>query len=300
MELVYLKNKNDNYNIVDDVIFNEFSISSRLRLKLIKNNKIFLNNIVSDTRNEIKPNDKITINLDFEEESSNIIPTKMNLDIMYEDDWILVVNKPAGIPVHPSILHYEDSLSNGIKYYFNSISLKKKIRPVNRLDLNTSGLVVFAKCEYIQESLSNQMKNNIFKKEYLALAYGIFNKKQGTINLPIARKENSIIERCIDETGQKSITHYEVLDEFENYSLVKCILETGRTHQIRVHMAAINHPLLGDTLYGNSSKFISRQALHCYKLSFIHPVTKKKISISCPIPNDMKINNQLKNINIQI
>ena len=112
MELVYIKNKNDNYNIVDDVIFNEFSISSRLRLKLIKNNKIFLNNIVSDTRNEIKPNDRITINLNFEEESSNIIPMKMNLDIMYEDDWILVVNKPAGIPVHPSILHYEDSLSN--------------------------------------------------------------------------------------------------------------------------------------------------------------------------------------------
>ena len=290
MELVYIKNKNDNYNIVDDVIFNEFSISSRLRLKLIKNNKIFLNNIVSDTRNEIKPNDKITINLDFEEESSNIIPTKMNLDIMYEDDWILVVNKPAGIPVHPSILHYEDSLSNGIKFYFNSIGLKKKIRPVNRLDLNTSGLVVFAKCEYIQESLSNQMKNNIFKKDYLALASGKFDIKQGTIDLPIARKENSIIERCIDENGQKSITHYEVLDEFENYSLVKCTLETGRTHQIRVHMSAINHPLLGDTLYGNSSRLITRQALHCYKLSFIHPITKKNITISCPIPNDMNIN----------
>ena len=291
MELVYLKNKNDNYNIVDDVIFNEFSISSRLRLKLIKNNKIFLNNIVSDTRNEIKPNDKITINLDFEEESSNIIPTKMNLDIMYEDDWILVVNKPAGIPVHPSILHYEDSLSNGIKYYFNSISLKKKIRPVNRLDLNTSGLVVFAKCEYIQESLSNQMKNNIFKKEYLALAYGIFDKKQGTINLPIARKENSIIERCIDETGQKSITHYEVLDEFENYSLVKCILETGRTHQIRVHMSSINHPLVGDGVYGtkNTQKSICGieligQCLHAKSIRFKHPITNKEMFIEAPLP----------------
>lgn len=117
--------------------------------------------------------------------------------------------------------------------------LKKKIRPVNRLDKDTSGLVIFAKCEYIQECLSNQMKNKEFIKEYLALVSGKFDIKSGTITLPIARKNGSIIERCIKENGQTSITHYEVLKEFENYSLVKCTLETGRTHQIRVHMSAI-------------------------------------------------------------
>ena len=126
MELVYIKNKNDNYKIIDDVILNEFSISSKLRLKLIKNNKIFLNNKTCDTRNLINPNDIITINLDFEEESSNIIPKKMDLDIIYEDEWLLAINKPSNIPVHPSILHFEDSLSNGIKWYFNSIKLKNK------------------------------------------------------------------------------------------------------------------------------------------------------------------------------
>ena len=145
----------------------------------------------------------------------------MELNTIYEDDWLLVVNKPAGIAIHPSILHYSDSLCNGIRFYFDTIGLKKKIRPVNRLDLNTSGLVVFAKCEYIQECLISQMKNNEFKKEYLAICKGYFEKKLGTINLPIARKENSIIERCISENGQPSITHYEVLKEFNNYSLIK-------------------------------------------------------------------------------
>lgn len=170
--------------------------------------------------------------------------------------------------------------------------LKKKIRPVNRLDLNTSGVIIFAKCEYIQEELSKQMQKNIFKKEYLCIVNGIFpsDKKLGTINLPIARKNGSIIERCISEDGQNSITHYEVLKEFKdkNYSLVKCLLETGRTHQIRVHMKELSHPLLGDTLYGTSSNLINRQALHSYLISFIHPVTKKEIKIMAKLPKDMR------------
>ena len=134
----------------------------------------------------------------------------------------------------------------GVKYYFEQIGLKRKIRPVNRLDLNTSGLIIFAKNEYIQECLIQQMTSNLFKKEYIAIVSGKFAnaEKSGTINLPIARKENSIIERCINKDGQKAITHYEVIKQYNKYSLVKCSLETGRTHQIRVHMAAISHPLI--------------------------------------------------------
>ena len=244
MEIEYVLKENNKYKTINDILDIEFGLSTRLRSKLIKNKRIFLNGNFCDTRTDIKLNDKITVNFDYEEESTNIVPTKMELSIIYEDEWLLVVNKPAGIAVHPSILHYDNSLSNGIKYYFESIGLKKKIRPVNRLDRNTSGIVVFAKCEYIQECLIKQMQNNQFKKNYLALVSGKLNPKSGTINLPIARKENSIIERCISENGQKSITHYEVLKEFDNYSLVKCILETGRTHQIRVHFSAISHPLL--------------------------------------------------------
>lgn len=244
MELVYIKNKEDNYISVNDVLKLEFKISSRLLLRLIKQKNIFLNNLPCDSRNTIKENDVIIVNMDFEEDNSNIVPFNIDLDIIYEDEWLLVLNKPAGYAIHPSILHYKDSISNGVKFYFDTIGLNKKMRPVNRLDKNTSGLVVFAKCEYVQECLSKQMNDKNFKKEYMAIVSGIFDKKQGIINLPIARKENSIIERCISENGQISITNYNVIKEFQNYSLVNCTLETGRTHQIRVHMAAIGHPLL--------------------------------------------------------
>lgn len=287
MEINYeIKN---NTQTINSTLQNELKISSRLLYKLIKLNKIELNHKPCDTRKIGTFGDTITINFDYEEDNSNIIPTKMNLNIIFEDDWLLVVNKPAGIAIHPSVLHYSDSLCNGIKFYFDKIGLKKKIRPVNRLDLNTSGLVVFAKCEYIQECLINQMKNNQFKKEYLAVCNGFFDKKSGTINLPIARKENSIIERCISENGQPAITHYEVLKEFDNYSLVKCSLETGRTHQIRVHMSAIGHPLLGDSLYGSISDLINRQALHCFNLQFIHPIYNNDLNFWGDLPNDFKI-----------
>ncbi len=287
MEINYeIKN---NTQTINSILQNELKISSRLLYKLIKLNKIELNHKPCDTRKTGNLEDTITVNFDYEEDNSNIVPTKMDLNIIFEDDWLLVVNKPAGIAIHPSVLHYSDSLCNGIRFYFDKIGLKKKIRPVNRLDLNTSGLVVFAKCEYIQECLINQMKNNQFKKEYLAVCDGIFNEKSGTINLPIARKENSIIERCISENGQTAITHYEVLKEFDNYSLVKCSLETGRTHQIRVHMSAIGHPLLGDTLYGSISDLINRQALHCYNLQFIHPVYNNDLNFFGDLPNDFKI-----------
>ena len=279
----------NNTQTINSILQNELQISSRLLYKLIKLNKIQLNHQPCDTRKTGTLGDTITINFDYEEDNSNIVPTEMDLNIIFEDDWLLVVNKPAGIAIHPSVLHYSDSLCNGIRFYFDKIGLKKKIRPVNRLDLNTSGLVVFAKCEYIQECLINQMKNNQFKKEYLAVCNGIFDKKSGTINLPIARKENSIIERCISENGQTAITHFEVLKEFNNYSLVKCSLETGRTHQIRVHMSAIGHPLLGDSLYGSISDLINRQALHCFNLQFIHPVYNNDLNFWGDLPNDFKI-----------
>lgn len=278
----------DNYNTVNDVLINEFQFSSRLMSKLIKNKKIYLNSSFCDTRKCINYNDEIIVDLSGKENNSNIVATNMDLDIIYEDDWFLVVNKKPGIAVHPSSLHYSDSLSNGIKFYFDKIGLKKKIRVVNRLDYNTSGIVVFAKCEYIHEQFSKQMMQHIFQKEYLCIINGFLNNSYGIIDLPIGRKQGSIIERCIDKNGQKSITHYEVLKTFSDYSLVKCILETGRTHQIRVHFSAIGHPLLGDTLYGIASNLINRQALHSNKIDLIHPITKEHLSFESLLPNDMK------------
>ena len=289
MELKYIVKENDIYQNVNEILSLEFNLSTRLTSKLIKSHSIYKNDLSIDTRSSVSTGDIIIVDLSSIEDNSNIVPTKMDLNIIYEDDWFLVVNKPAGIAIHPSRLHYDNSLSNGIKFYFNSIGLKKKIRPVNRLDLNTSGLVIFAKCEYIQECFSKQMLNSDFKKEYLCIVNGILNKKNDTIDLPIARKSGSIIERCIDKSGQRAITHYQVIKEFKNYSLVKCTLQTGRTHQIRVHMEAIGHPIVGDTLYGCASNLISRQALHSYRIECSHPVSKDKLTFLANIPEDFSI-----------
>ena len=289
MILTYIVTDNT-YNNINDILKEEFNISNKLFVKLINSNMVFLNEKNIDTRTKVNKNDVITVNLDLPEDNSNIVSTSIPLDILYEDNWLLILNKPAGMTVHPSLLHYDDSLSNGVKYYFDSINLEKKIRPINRLDYNTSGIVLFAKSEYIQEMLSKQMQDNQFKKEYLCLVDGILKKKSGILNFPIARKYGSIIERCVSSDGKPSITKYSILEEFEdqNFSLVKCILETGRTHQIRVHFTHIGHPLIGDTLYGNSSTLINRQSLHSYKVSFIHPITKKELTIISPLAEDIK------------
>lgn len=288
MELKYVIKEDDINKTINEILLNKFNFSNRLLTKLIKNKRIYLNSNVIDSRYKVNHVGIITVNLDFKEDNSNIIPIKMNLDIIYEDEWMIVVNKPSGVPIHPSRLHYEDSLSNGVKYYFDSIDLNKKIRPVNRLDLDTSGIVIFAKSEYIQEQFSIQMSKDIFKKEYLCIVEGYLNEKSGIINFPISRKEGSIIERTVNTSGKPSITHFNVLKEFDNYSLVNCKLQTGRTHQIRVHMKHFGHPILGDTLYGKKSNLIDRQALHSYKIECVHPVTKEKLIFIAKLPDDME------------
>lgn len=288
MELKYVVNNLSNYSSVRQVLKNEFNMSNRLITKLKQNKLIYLNDLETYLDKSLSIGDVVKCKLDFNESSDNIVSTKMNLDIIYEDDYFLVINKPFNMAVHPSILHYENSLSNGVKYYFESIGLNKKIRPVNRLDRDTTGIVIFAKNEYIQECLIKQMNSNSFYKEYVAILDGSLNNKQGTINAPISRKSGSIIERCIDENGVKAISHYEVIESKNNLSLVKFVLETGRTHQIRLHSKHIGHSIIGDTLYGNESNLISRQALHCHKTSFIHPITKNRIEFIAPLPQDMK------------
>jgi pseudouridine synthase, rluA family len=293
MNLSYQIDKDEHYDNVLHVLKEQFLLSDRLITKLKKANKIYLNDLPTYTKKSVTMGDTVSVLIDFEEDNSNIVASNIPLNIIYEDDYLLVLNKPANIAIHPSILHFDNSLSNGVKFYFDKLGLKKKIRIVNRLDRNTSGIVILAKNEYIQECLIKQMKTNEFKKEYLAIAKGILESKSGTLNFPIARKEGSIIERTVSSDGDSAITHYDVVKEFNNLSLVHIVLETGRTHQIRVHFSHIGHPILGDTLYGSPSKLINRQALHSYKLTFIHPVTKKVVSLEAPLPNDIKniINN---------
>ena len=269
--------------------------------------------------------DKVSFCLDYGEDNSNINPVDINLRIIYEDDSLLLVDKPPFMPIHPTAYHQNDTLANGVKYYYDKIGLNKKIRPVNRLDRNTSGLVLLAKNEYIQELLIRQMATGSFRKKYLGLVHGnledllidsyvkeiCYNKNsfisskyntlgkiEGIISAPISRKENSIIERKINKNGLSSKTNFKVIENYSDYSLLEFALETGRTHQIRVHTKFIGHPLLGDSLYGDSSTLISRQALHSYFISFIHPITGSFFEFTSELPEDMQnVINNLKNSN---
>ena len=209
MELTYKVNSSSNYINVRQVLKNEFNMSNRLITKLKQNKYIFLNNEETFLDKQINLNDIIKCNLDFNEISENIVATKMDLNILYEDNCFLIVDKPHNMAVHPSILHYENSLSNGVQYYFNKINLNTKIRPVNRLDRDTTGIVIFAKNEYIQECLVKQMKSNKFYKEYIAILEGIVEPKKGIINAASFRKPNSIIERCIDNKKRK-YSYYQI------------------------------------------------------------------------------------------
>ena len=210
--------------------------------------------------------------------------------VAYEDEDILIINKPAGLPVHPSLGHYEDTLANYCAWHYHN---ELVFRCVNRLDRDTSGLVLIAKNMLSAAGLSMQQQSRQIHRTYLAIVEGI-TPEQGTIDLPIARKKNSIIERCIDTiNGERAITHYHrlstvCLDGCE-YSLVQIQLETGRTHQIRVHMKAIGHPLPGDFLYNPNYKHIKRQALHSYRLEFTHPINGKALSFTQNIPSDFSL-----------
>ena len=289
MNLEY-KNIDNRYYTIRQVLKQEFNIANRFISRLKQEKAILLNNEPMYIDKKLTLNDIITVKIDFEEEKNNkIVPIKMNLDILYEDDCILIINKPPFMPVHPSSAHFTDTLSNGVQYYFDLKNTKHKVRLVNRLDMNTSGIVVFAKNSYIQEILISQMKNKTFHKEYIALVQGFWKYNKGTINAPIKRKENSIIERIVSPDGDIAITHFEKQQQYAEYSLIKFLLETGRTHQIRVHCQYVGNPILGDTLYGTSSGLINRQALHAYKISFIHPLNNKNTVINAPIPEDIRL-----------
>ena len=294
MKLKYVVKKDEHFDNIKEVLKTKFEISDRLLLKLKKNNLIFLNGSVANIKEPINSNDMVEISLDYDEDNTNIVPVKMDLKIVFEDDWLLILNKPAGYPIHPSMLHFEDSISNGVKYYFDSINLHKKIRPVNRLDKDTSGIVIFAKNEYAQECLVRQMKQNEFVKEYIAVCCGKFDSLVGTVNAPISRKDGSIIERCVNQNGDYAVTRYDVVQSNSNMSVVHLRIDTGRTHQIRVHMSYLGHPIVGDTLYGTASDLINRQALHSSSVTFYHPVTKQRLSFTAPLFDDM--NNLIKSM----
>lgn len=231
----------------------------------------------------------LVIHIYEEESSENIVPVNMPIDIIYEDDDILVINKPASMPIHPSLNNYDNSLANAVAYYFQEKGEPFTFRCINRLDKDTTGLTILAKHYLAAGILSKSMQERKIKREYTAIVEGRFDNISGTINLPIGRDNSSMITRKIDyENGEKAITNYLVTNYLEkkNLSIVKLVLETGRTHQIRVHMKAVGHPLIGDYLYNPNSNILSRQALHAGHIEFIHPITNDKMSLAAPFPDD--------------
>lgn len=251
---------------------------------------------------ELHPGDLLTVSLKEEESSEKILPTPMPLHIVYEDEDILIINKEADTPVHPSIGNYENTLANGVAWYYASQNKSFVFRCINRLDRDTTGLLILAKNMLSGALLSQQMKRREIHRTYLSIVEGKV-PAEGIISAPIARACDSLIERRVDwENGDHAVTHYKCLStlphipedltsEFppQGISLVQLQLETGRTHQIRVHMSHLGHPLVGDTLYNPSTRLMKRQALHSYSLEFVHPVTGKEMYFTAPLPPDMSL-----------
>ena len=220
-------------------------------------------------------------------DSDGIVPVSMPLSILYEDEDILVINKPADMPVHPSIGNYTNTLANGVAAYLDAKDEHSPFRCINRLDRDTSGALILAKNAFSAAVLSTQMRNRQIRRTYLAVVEGI-TPPNGTISAPISRVDDSVIERHVDFLhGEPAVTHYERLETKNEHSLLEIHLETGRTHQIRVHMGYIGHPLPADYLYHPEYDCFKRQPLHSLQLEFRHPVTDKSMCLLAPVPEDM-------------
>ena len=265
----------------------KFSSQIMTHLKRTENG-ILLNGAWGRVRDILHTSDALTIQLIEEDSSKNIVPINLPLDIMYEDEDILVINKAAEMPIHPSQGNYDNTLANAVAYYYQQKGESFTYRCINRLDRDTTGLLIIAKHMYSASLLSEMVANREIHREYLAIATGEV-PESGTIIAPIARVNGSTIERHVDEEqGDYACTHYRRLDFNNGYSLVSLKLETGRTHQIRVHMKHIGHPLPGDFLYNPDYSVIDRQALHSHKLSFNHPITGEYMEFVAELPEDMK------------
>lgn len=260
---------------------------SKKTIHLLRQNKDYtLNKTYVDYHTVLKEKDILSIKA--YEQGRDFIEQESFLEIIYEDDLLCIVNKPSNLIIHPDDKSKKDTLCNYVSYYYKQTHQDLPIRYLHRLDRDTTGLVMFCKCALLQPYFDALIASKEIKKTYLAIIQGHLPKKEMTVNLPIGQDRHSKNKMCIFKTGKEAITHFKEIKTKGNDTLVKCQIETGRKHQIRVHLSHLHHPIIGDSLYGKASSQIKRMALHAYRLEFIHPLSNQLMTIECPLPLDME------------
>lgn len=276
---------------IDKYLMDKLDVSRSKIQKLIDNDNILVNDKKVKSSYILKSDDIINVNMDMDDEV-HIAPEDIPLDIVYEDEYLLVVNKPSGMVVHPAPGNYSNTLVNALMYHCNKLSgVNGSIRPgiVHRIDADTSGLLLVAKNDLVHNDLAKQIKEKTVKREYIALVHGIINEDSATIDAPIGRDVNNRKKMAVTADNSKdAVTHIFVLERLNNATLIKCVLETGRTHQIRVHLNYINHPIVNDPVYGLKKQENSSfgQMLHAKTIGFIHPITKEYLEFSSEVPQE--------------
>lgn len=284
-------NVDDNNIRIDKYLIDKLSMSRSKLQKMINNGNVLVNGNPVKNSYIVKVDDEISIDENYDDEIK-IVPENIPLDIIYEDEYLLVVNKPSGMVVHPAPGNYSGTLVNALMYHCNNLSkVNSEIRPgiVHRIDADTSGLLVIAKNDDVHNNLAEQIKNHTVVRKYIALVWGVINEDSATIDAPIGRDKNNRKKMCVTaDNSKEAITHIRVLKRYNNATLIECKLETGRTHQIRVHMEYINHPVVNDPVYGNKKLLDSDfgQMLHAKTLGFIHPITNEYLEFNSNVPEE--------------
>lgn len=270
------------------VLSNEIGASKALIKQWNTASAIKKNKQKADVNHKLELGDRLSLHL-FREEDYGVIPEYKIIDVLYEDDHLLIVNKEAGIDTHPNTSDQKGTLANGIAFYYQMNGFQIRVRHIHRLDKDTSGAIIFAKHDLAHTLLHKALESRKIKRTYLAFVQGKVDHSKGKIDQPIGRDRHHPTRRRISPNGQKAITNYQVEKYLakKNISIVSLQLETGRTHQIRVHLSSINHPIIGDLLYGGKKGIINRQALHAARVTLTHPLTNKKIEVEAELPHDM-------------
>lgn len=291
MILKYTVTETDNDEKVLTILKRRMHCSGTLVKRLKSNNTIYLNGQSTYSNVQVKSGDIVLVEITEHRANDNVPPQDIPLSVLYEDEYMIIVDKPAGIAVHPAGNYIHSTLANALRFYFWKQEIDMTVRPVGRLDRNTSGIVIFAKNSHVMTRMIEALSNSTAKKLYIGLVHGYMPEHSGMIDLPIKRAEDSIISRITADDGKPSKTLYRVLERYSKTSLVEYRLLTGRTHQIRLHSSSVGCPLVGDGIYGDDSitaHIISRHALHCSEVSFTHPFTDVPHIISAPLPPDIQ------------